>query len=176
MLGMSTWNGIGTTHKGFSYLNLDGSHYATEWAVLLFLPVVPLRRHRLTLGESTYTSYGNGSTSVTQYAIHEETPLVGGEILRTYLIWWLLGPLIICGPLALAVWWLNSDNDAGVIQRFSSWAAVSPGCPLWVQACGSAIAGSAGCRRCDRRRGGRSGTRRRRRPPARGVMVCGHLL
>ncbi|MFK4228121.1 hypothetical protein [Streptomyces sp. NPDC019890] len=39
----------------------------------------------------------------------------GGEILRTYLIWWLLGPLIICGPLALAVWWLNSDNDAGVM-------------------------------------------------------------
>ncbi|GGW58638.1 hypothetical protein GCM10010503_39660 [Streptomyces lucensis JCM 4490] len=128
---MSTWNGFGTTYRGFSYPNRDGSHHATQWAVLLFLPVIPLRRHRLTVGDSSYTQYGNGSTSVTHYAVHEETPLVGGEILRTYLTWWVIGPLIVFGPPALAL--VLVGDGIGFMTYFLLLASCVAWC-IWVGA------------------------------------------
>ncbi|WP_340378114.1 hypothetical protein U5640_25800 [Streptomyces sp. SS7] len=130
---MSTWNGFGTTYRGYSHVNRDGSHYATQWAVLFFLPVIPLRRHRLTVGDSAYTQYGNGSTSVTRYAVHEETALVGAEILRTYLSWWVVGPLIVFGPPALALWLIGDDVG------FGAYFLLMAGCVFWCIWAGGAL-------------------------------------
>lgn len=108
---MSTWNGIGTKYLGFGYRNRDGSHHATRWAVLFDLPVIPLSRHRLTIGGTSYTAIGNGSRTVTRYTVYEESPLVGKEIARTYLIWWLLGPLLAGGPSGLLLWAASGANQ-----------------------------------------------------------------
>ncbi|MEU9993623.1 hypothetical protein AB0E10_44210 [Streptomyces sp. NPDC048045] len=131
---MSTWNGIGTKYLGFGDRNRDGSHHATEWFVLLDLPVVPLHRRRLTVGHTVYTPIGNGSRSVTRYIVHEETPLDGREIVRTYLIWWLLGPLVAGGPAALLLWSVRDKQDGG----FGFWAFVLGISVAWVM--GAAVA------------------------------------
>ncbi|MFF2514757.1 hypothetical protein [Streptomyces sp. NPDC058086] len=125
---MSTWNGIGTKYLGYGYRNRDGSHHATQWAVLFDMPVIPLRRHRLTVGSTVFKATGNGSRSVTQYTVHEETPLEGREIARTYLIWWLLGPLVAGGPAALLLWSVSDKQDGG----FGFWAFVLGTSAAWV--------------------------------------------
>ncbi|MFE1754458.1 hypothetical protein [Streptomyces anandii] len=125
---MSTWNGIGTKYLGFGDRNRDGSHHATEWFVLFDLPVVPLRRHRLTVGASVYVPSGNGGRTITRYTVHEETPLRGGEIARTYLVWWLVGPLIAVGPAALLLWSVSDKQDGG----FGFWAFVLAVSVAWV--------------------------------------------
>jgi hypothetical protein len=125
---MSTWNGIGTKYLGYSNRNRDGSHHATEWAVLLDLPVVPLRRHRLTVGRTAYTTTGTTGRSVTGFVVHEETPLDVREICRTYLVWWLLGPLVAVGPAALLLWSVSDKQDGG----FGFWAFVLGVSAAWV--------------------------------------------
>ncbi|MGW1894120.1 hypothetical protein ACWCP6_28305 [Streptomyces sp. NPDC002004] len=125
---MSTWNGIGTKYLGFGNRNRDGSHYATEWAVVLDLPLAPLRRHRLTVGSTVYTPIGTGGRSVTRYTVHEETPLDVREIVRTYLIWWLLGPLVSVGPAALLLWSVRDKQDGG----FGFWAFILGLSAAWV--------------------------------------------
>ncbi|MCX4766400.1 hypothetical protein OG562_36610 [Streptomyces sp. NBC_01275] len=112
---MSTRMGIGTKYRGYSYPNRDGSHHATQWAVVFDLPVFPLRRHRLTVDGTTHT-------------VHEETPLKGGEILRTFLNWWLLGPLAALGPPALVLWWLSNDEEN---SGFMPWFLVLGSCAAW---------------------------------------------
>ena len=141
---MSTWNGIGTTYLGFGYRNRDGSHYATQWAVVFGLPVIPLRRHRLTVGFRLYTPLGTGSTTVTRYTVHEETPLNGRETVRTYLDWWLLGPLVVLGPPALLLWSVSGKQDGG----FGFWAFVLGLSIAWV------IGTAAGLETYHRRRRG----------------------
>lgn len=95
---MSTWNGIGTTYRGFSRRLDDGSHHATEWFVLLLLPIVPLQRVRLHIGATTY---GLDLSSFTQYRVLETTPLVFGEILLTYVVGWIAFPVLAFTPLVL---------------------------------------------------------------------------
>ncbi|MCX4457518.1 hypothetical protein OG585_33615 [Streptomyces sp. NBC_01340] len=67
---MSTWNGAGTKYLGYGYRNRDGGHHATRWAVLFDMPVVPLRRPRPTVGSTVFKATGNGSSSLTQYTVH----------------------------------------------------------------------------------------------------------
>ena len=131
---MSTWNGIGTKYLGYSHRNRDGSHYATEWGVLFDLPVMPLRRHRLKVGRTVHATAGTVNKSSTQFAVLEETPLNGREIARTYLTWWVLGPLVAVGPAALLVWPVSSKPDAG----FGLWLFVLALSVAWVM--GSATA------------------------------------
>lgn len=111
---MSTVNGIGTKFLGFGNRNRDGSHYATQWFVVLDLPVLPLRRYRLTVGASVHHPLGAGSQTLTRYVLHEETRLDGREIMRTYLTWWLLGPLVVAGPAALLLWAISGNQHGGL--------------------------------------------------------------
>ncbi|MFF9409486.1 hypothetical protein ACF1B0_28795 [Streptomyces anandii] len=140
---MSTWNGIGTKYLGFGDRNRDGSHHATEWFVLFDLPVVPLRRHRLTVGARVYDSAGNGTRVTTRYTVHEETPLRGGEIARTYLVWWLVGPLIAVGPAALLLWSLRDKQDGG----FGFWMFVLFVSVAWVMGAATVMVASGRRRR-----------------------------
>ncbi|MFD9128767.1 hypothetical protein [Kitasatospora sp. NPDC059571] len=96
---MSTWSGIGTKCLGFGHRQADGSHHATRWAVLFDLPVIPLRRHRLRVGATLHTRLGNGSRSVTRYEMLGEDALVVREVLTTYLVYWIIGPVLALGPV-----------------------------------------------------------------------------
>ncbi|MCH5670424.1 hypothetical protein [Streptomyces gilvus] len=111
---MSTVNGIGTKFLGFGYRNRDGSHYATQWFVVLDLPILPLRRYRLTVGADVHHPLGAGSRTLTRYVLHEETRLDSGEIMLTYLTWWLLGPLVVAGPAALLLWAISGNEHGGL--------------------------------------------------------------
>jgi hypothetical protein len=60
---MSTWNGIGTKFMGFTGKMPDGTHHATKWFVICGLPVIPLRRYRLTVGKTEH--FGGTSAAPT---------------------------------------------------------------------------------------------------------------
>ena len=49
---MSTVMGVGTRYLGFSFRRPDDTHEATEWFVLLYMPIIPLRRQTLLVGET----------------------------------------------------------------------------------------------------------------------------
>ncbi|MEV8477908.1 hypothetical protein [Streptomyces sp. NPDC051173] len=99
---MSTWNGIGTKFLGYSRVRPDGTHHATEWFVLNFMPVIPLRRYRLKVGATTYTPGSiSGSTSATSFELFGRTRLKLLEVLATYIAWWIIGPGIAASPFLL---------------------------------------------------------------------------
>ncbi|MFE3934924.1 hypothetical protein ACFXPJ_14325 [Streptomyces goshikiensis] len=99
---MSTWNGIGTKYLGFSRRQPDGSHHATEWFVISYMPVVPLRRYRLVVGTTEYTPGAvGGSTSTTAYRVLGRSPVRVLDVLATYLAWWIVGPALVLGPFFL---------------------------------------------------------------------------
>ncbi|MCX4546107.1 hypothetical protein [Streptomyces sp. NBC_01565] len=110
---MSTWNGIGTKYLGFSRKQSDGSHHATEWFVVNYLPVVPLRRYRLVVGRTNHTPGSTGgSTSTTEYHVLGRTRLRVLEVLATYLTWWVAGPALVLSPFLLMAW-ANPDFGRG---------------------------------------------------------------
>ena len=85
--------GVGTRYLGFSFCRPDGTHDATEWFVLLYMPIIPLRRHTLLVGE-TSGRYAAGTVSyVTRYEIVHETRPRTLEVLATYLTWWAWFPV-----------------------------------------------------------------------------------
>ncbi|ATZ28964.1 hypothetical protein ACFZBM_39125 [Streptomyces lavendulae] len=99
---MSTWNGIGTKYLGFSHRRPDGSHHATEWFVISYMPVVPLRRYRLVVGPTEYAPGAvGGSTSTTAYRVLGRSTVRVRDVLATYLIWWVAGPALTLGPFFL---------------------------------------------------------------------------
>lgn len=124
---MSTWNGIGTKFLGFTPRLHDGSHYATKWFVYVHMPIIPLRRYRLTIGESSYARRSNGSVETTQYGLHAISRPKVLEVLATYLAWWIVGPALIALPyLSFTLFphhgvWVGILLIAGII-----WLGVGP--------------------------------------------------
>jgi hypothetical protein len=137
---VSTWNGIGTRYLGFGHRQADGSHHATRWVVLLDLPVIPLSRHRPRVGATLHTMHGTASRSVTGYEVLDEGTMVVREVLTTLLVYWIVGPLIALGPVALV---LLAIGDAQL--GFVAWLLVLAGCLTRVVAVPT-VMGSA-CRR-----------------------------
>lgn len=89
---MSTVMGTGTRYLGFSFRRPDGTHDATEWFELLHMPIIPLRRHTLVVGE-TSGHYAAGAISyLTRYGILHESRPRPLDVLATYLTWWVLVP------------------------------------------------------------------------------------
>ncbi|WP_232323469.1 hypothetical protein [Catenuloplanes japonicus] len=66
-----------------------------QLAVAINMPLVPLRRYRLLMGESSFVSTGPTIVSSQEMVELERTPLVLGEVLFTYLTWWVLGPVAL---------------------------------------------------------------------------------
>ncbi|MFE2144710.1 hypothetical protein ACFXA3_23735 [Streptomyces sp. NPDC059456] len=126
---MSTWNGIGTKYLGFSRKRVDGSHHATEWFVISYMPVVPLRRYRMVVGATRYAvGSAGGSTSTTAYRVLERSPMRVLDVLATYLVWWVAGPSLVVCPFVLMSW---ADPDAG--RGSGLWSGVIViGALVWV--------------------------------------------
>lgn len=88
-------NGIGVTYLGISRTDETGCCEATLWFTFLFAPLFPLARHRLRRHLSPDGRFF-------RYERVAKTPLLGKEILRTYLFGWLLFPLLLFWPGVLA--------------------------------------------------------------------------
>lgn len=102
---MSTINGIGTRLAGFTFRRPDGSHGATLWFTIMYMPIVPIRRLEVVLGDtqsSVKTSWTTTETTIkSEYLILGRRRLNVGEVLLTYLMYWLIVPGLAAGPLVL---------------------------------------------------------------------------
>lgn len=87
-------NGIGAIYYGYYQRCPDGSRWATLWITFLYLPLVPLHRKRL-------LRIGVGRDVIVQP--FEKSPLRLAEILKTYLLGWLVLSVITFGPGVFAV-------------------------------------------------------------------------
>jgi hypothetical protein len=92
-VAMSTVNGIGTFYYGDDDRRRDGSQVATLFAVLFFMPLVPLGTHRI-----KKSAIRGGSMNIQRI---ESLPLKWDQILLTYLKCWVLTPLLLAAPLVL---------------------------------------------------------------------------
>jgi hypothetical protein len=98
---MSMTGGFGARYLSFSFRRPDGTHDATKWFTLLYMPVIPLRRDKLVIGETRAEYFRGGVVRTTEYRIVCQTPLRAMEILATYLTWWVLVPGAAITPLVL---------------------------------------------------------------------------
>ncbi len=88
-------NGIGVTFLSISEMDEQNVATATMWFTFLYLPVAPLYRCQVRF----LPSDGGGFS----YEKLERVSLNGREVAETYLYGWLLYPLAILGPMAIAV-------------------------------------------------------------------------
>jgi len=54
-----TLNGIGTRYCGVRWLP-DGTYVTTEWVVIFFIPLIPIRSLRVVSEEYTFSALGAG--------------------------------------------------------------------------------------------------------------------
>ena len=84
-----------------------GTHYATGWILLLWLPLIPLRREKVVFGEVAHGPFGG--SSVQEFTILRRLPLSLGNIVRTYVLTYLvffpllLGPVVLVFPIGAEV-------------------------------------------------------------------------
>src|SRR2546423_5781040 len=97
---MSTFQGFGTDYRGWSDKHPDGSTTATLWVVILAMPVVP--RSRDTFRVNARVARGTTSLTTT-YSILKRERVRMTEVLRTYLMWWLILPLPIYVAFMIAL-------------------------------------------------------------------------
>jgi hypothetical protein len=112
----ATLNGIGTTFYGSCDFHLDGSYVTTEWLVLVYLPVLPLRSYRLTPTEG---GFDYGFWRRTTYEVQGRVPLHCRQVMRVYLFIAALGLLVAAGA---------GLNDvlvqAGLVEKDPVWDMV----------------------------------------------------
>ena len=76
------WNGIGTAFYGKRDFKPDGSYVTTEWLILIWIPVLPLKSLRvLYLGKG---ELGIFTISSTCYSVVASLPLDKKQILSIY--------------------------------------------------------------------------------------------
>ena len=126
---MASINGIGTGYLGWRH-GEDAVSTATLWFTLVYLPVIPLRRHRLrnltdfdaerirTLPQAVgaLATIGSGFTSWAEHVeVLERTALDAREIAETYARCYLLVPLLCLWPFVLGRFALAQLADPRVI-------------------------------------------------------------
>lgn len=131
---MSTVNGIGTGFRSWVH-HADGSSTATLWFLVVFLPVLPLRRYRLrTLTDFEHepfvpapaeTGWLTGGISWTDpVEILARLPLSWSEIGWTYWRAYGLVPFLCLWPIALArggTWAYRAWRDDPLAHPPLSW-------------------------------------------------------
>lgn len=90
-------NGVGTTFYGRSDKQADGSYIATEWVVLVYLPIIPIRSFRM--------RPVSGGTYLVVYAsqkyVAESVPLHWKQIRNMYLT--MIGGVVAAASIVVAV-------------------------------------------------------------------------
>lgn len=91
-------------------------YFATRYFSIVGLPIVPLGRFYLRETEKLFSMQGAVSRETTRYAIAGRSRIRVGEVLRTYLFCWLLGPAIVLVPIGLLLG--NADE---ISQSIGFW-------------------------------------------------------
>lgn len=109
---MATFNGIGTVRYDWQKRD-DTTANATVWFVVFFLPIVPLRREHVcvhgsgvrrgTLIETIAALFGYGSGFRSEVEVLGTSPNALWRIARTYLLGWVIVPLLATLVPMLAV-------------------------------------------------------------------------
>jgi len=102
---MSTWNGLGSKFYGSKDQNFDGSFVTTEWFVLLYLPVIPLKTVRVSFAGTT----NSWRKTTDRYQIIQKLSLDWQQIFSTYFI--SIGSIAVGYWLSPIIgnWFLKSD-------------------------------------------------------------------
>jgi hypothetical protein len=107
---LGTGQGIGFTLLCNTGPDEHGRFFATRWFMLL-LPLIPLDRHHVRLlDEATNAGFTSVSTT-TSYRILGRSHLRLTEILRTYLMFWVILPVMLVGPIIIGV--IMDDDPSG---------------------------------------------------------------
>ena len=86
-------NGIGTRYLGASDRHDDGSFVTTEWFVLFYVPLLPLKSQRVVyIGD-----YSSGGQSIQSYSVREPAPLDKRLVGIVYA--WLFVPLALAAVI-----------------------------------------------------------------------------
>lgn len=79
----------------------DGASEATKWVTFCHFPVVPLGRHRLRV-LTDFTNEPKWTTvQMDRFELHGRAPLRLGEVLRTYVMAYVLLPMALLSPISL---------------------------------------------------------------------------
>ncbi|MEJ5309222.1 MAG: hypothetical protein WHX52_05590 [Anaerolineae bacterium] len=76
-------------------MDQEGVATATLWFTFVFLPLIPLRRYRVQFLPAQGAGYSYQVISEEKHSI--------SEILKTYLLGWIVAPVLIFGPLFFAI-------------------------------------------------------------------------
>jgi len=79
---MSTWNGIGSKFYGSKDQNSDNSFVTTEWFVILFFPIIPVRTARVGFKGTTH----GWRKTTNEYYILQKLSLDWQQVFSTYFI------------------------------------------------------------------------------------------
>jgi hypothetical protein len=122
---LSSFNGIGFDLKGFTRKDASGRCFATRYFTIVYMPVIPLDRFYLEETSVQYQNLGLSSNTLTKYRITGWSRFRAGEILRTYLFNWIIGPGVVLVPILL---WLGHADQLSerigigwVIGGFVAW-------------------------------------------------------
>jgi hypothetical protein len=110
---MSTFNGSGTMYYGWRHLP-DGTAVASKWFAIVWLPVLPLKRHHLRVLTDFQTKEPFVRTAdrgllagvpeeVTQYELLSVGPVKLSEVVSTYSWTYIIGAVLVAWP-ALLFW------------------------------------------------------------------------
>lgn len=110
---MGTINGMGTMYYGWCH-NEDGTAEATKWFVFIFLPIIPLKTHKLQLLHNPDDEKTVSPTQVLgailphkeisdSYTILEVLPLNWNSVIKTYAKAFIGMPLLLGVPLAIII-------------------------------------------------------------------------
>ena len=100
---MGTTNGFGTLYYDWE-AGPDDTAEATKWLVAAFFPILPLGRHRLHVHSSgtkpSFFSLGLTKTPFAlPYDVLETVPTTAVRLLKTYVMGWIVTPLILLIPM-----------------------------------------------------------------------------
>lgn len=93
--------GTGVRLGTWSRLDREGKRFAVRWISLFGMPLLPIGRFYLKPGSSFTFHSGNGTKTTTLYTFYGRAGLQLGEILRSYVYFWVACPAVIVGPMFL---------------------------------------------------------------------------
>lgn len=117
-------HGFGLQLKSFTRADRSERCFATRWLVFLYLPIVPMDRFYLREGSTTDDYYAViSSKTTTRYIIYGESRLRPAEVLRTYLFWWVVGPVVAL--LFPALLMLNGQRLSDALAPGAAWPVLA---------------------------------------------------
>lgn len=140
---MSTINGFGVTRYDWRS-RADGTAEATVWVVAFFFPIWPVRReHVCVLGRGQQPQgilgyiaafLGFGAGFQTEVWVLGSAPLTFGSVAKTYLMGWVVTPVVALAPIVpVVIGWIFVERMGGDREWMKSIVPIAVfACSLWL--------------------------------------------